>query len=151
MFRDKLKNVIARNIICVKSHSDMLHAAVGTSATLCNMMFLQLAAQMVIAQLCVLTCQATLLSDNIYIVYNYAKKSKWQRNCKNTKKHESHLHLRSSDGDVRRKDLMCQLVWPICINWSWESDKMVRMMRCDVCVETTNHDGEMNSLVPQED
>ena len=65
MFRVKLKNVIACNIICVKSHSDMLHA-VGTNATLCNM-FLQLAAQMVIAQLRVLTCQTTCLT--IYIVY----------------------------------------------------------------------------------
>ena len=27
---------------------------------------------------------------------------------------------------------------------------MVRMMRCDVCVKTTNRDGEMNLLVPQE-
>lgn len=34
---------------------------------------------------------------------------------KHINNYESHLHLRSSNGDVSRKDLMRQLVWSICI------------------------------------
>ena len=75
-------------------------------------------------------------------------KSRLQRHTNND---ESHLHLRSSNGDVSRNDLMCQLVWSICIKWSLrQSDKMVRMIRWGVCAKTTNHRGELNELLPHE-
>ena len=81
-------------------------------------------------------------------VRHQINKSRLQRHTNND---ESHLHLRSSNGDVSRNDLMCQLVWSICIKWSLrQSDKMVRMIRWGVCAKTTNHRGELNELLPHE-